>query len=404
MLHELQVHQIELEMQNEELRNTQAEVEAAAARYADLYDFAPVGYFTLDFDGAITQANLAGAQLLGLERARVLGKRLGVFLAAADVGAFNACRQHAVAAPGHPSSCEVVIESRGQLKETPLKPPVRTVHLVATLSDDGRELRVVVIDLTASKQAEAQVRMAEDKFRAIFEHAAQGIFQTTPQGRFLSANPALARILGYDSPEALIREITDVGQQVYVDPADRPRVLELLSRHGAVTKFENQVRRKDGRIIWIAQSPREVRDPQGRLLYYEGSFEDITERKQAEAALRVSESRHRRLIESGIIGVMIADIHGGITEANDAFLRMVGHTRAELAAGRVRWDALTPPEWRAVDAHIFAELKKSGTCAPVEKEYFHQNGGRVPILASVALLEGTADECICLIEDLTSRR
>ena len=127
-------------------------------------------------------------------------------------------------------------------------------------------------------------------------------------------------------------------------------------------------------------------------------------RTRAEAALRVSESRHRRLVESNIIGVMIANTDGRISEANDLFLRMVGYTREDLEAGRVRWDAMTPPEWRAVDEHILRELQATGTCAPVEKEYLRKDGTRLPILASVAMLEGTPDACICLIEDLTARK
>ncbi|MBL9186282.1 MAG: PAS domain S-box protein [Opitutaceae bacterium] len=127
-------------------------------------------------------------------------------------------------------------------------------------------------------------------------------------------------------------------------------------------------------------------------------------RERAEAELRRSESRHRRLVESNIIGVMIADIDGGISEANDFFLRMVGYTRADLEAGLVRWDALTPAEWRPVDEHILREIKATGTCPPVEKEYFRKNGTRVPILAAVALLEGSSRACLCLIADISERK
>ena len=127
-------------------------------------------------------------------------------------------------------------------------------------------------------------------------------------------------------------------------------------------------------------------------------------REQTLAALRLSVSRHRRLIEANLIGVMIAHTDGRITEANDLFLRMVGHTRGDLLEGRVRWDTMTPPDWRAVDEHIVAEVTRTGACPPVEKEYLRKDGSRVPILASVALLEGTPGECICLIEDLTGRK
>ncbi|HEX2585433.1 MAG TPA: PAS domain S-box protein [Steroidobacteraceae bacterium] len=127
-------------------------------------------------------------------------------------------------------------------------------------------------------------------------------------------------------------------------------------------------------------------------------------RDHDEAALREAQTRHRRLIESGIIGVMVSGTDGHITDANDAFLQMLGQNRADLEAGMLRWDTLTPPEWRWVDEHIISELKRCGSCAPIEKEYFHKDGSRVPVLASVALLDGSASEGLCLIQDLTERK
>lgn len=127
-------------------------------------------------------------------------------------------------------------------------------------------------------------------------------------------------------------------------------------------------------------------------------------RERTQAALLQSESRHRRLVESNIIGVMIANTDGSIKEANDLFLRMVGYTRPDLEAGLVRWDMLTPPEWSDLDEYIIAQLESTGACPPVAKEYFHKDGHRVPILATVALLEGEPGDCICLIEDMTASK
>ncbi|MDP3072398.1 MAG: PAS domain S-box protein [Opitutaceae bacterium] len=127
-------------------------------------------------------------------------------------------------------------------------------------------------------------------------------------------------------------------------------------------------------------------------------------RQRTEAALRASESRYRRLIEANLIGVIIADIEGNITEANDYFLTLTGVTRAAVAAGSVRWDAMTPPQWRAVDEALRDEVMRTGKGGPVEKEYYHVAGHRIPIRASVALLEGSPRACICLVEDLTAQK
>ena len=125
----------------------------------------------------------------------------------------------------------------------------------------------------------------EERYRGIFEHAIEGIFQTTADGHYLGANPALARIYGYDSPAELQQQLQDIKRQLYVQPGRRDEFLEAVERDGKVSNFESQVYRKDGSIIWISENAVAVRDDLGRLLYYEGFVVDITARHEAEAAL-----------------------------------------------------------------------------------------------------------------------
>ncbi|RIK77818.1 hypothetical protein DCC62_08785 [candidate division KSB1 bacterium] len=129
-------------------------------------------------------------------------------------------------------------------------------------------------------------RQGEDKYRHLFDNAVEGIFQTTPDGRLLTANPALARMLGYVSPEELMRTIIDFQQQLFVDPAKRLEFKRQLDSTGVVQGFEAQLYRKDGSTCWNAVNTRAVRGARGAVLYYEGRVEDISERKSAEAALR----------------------------------------------------------------------------------------------------------------------
>jgi PAS domain S-box-containing protein len=155
------------------------------------------------------------------------------------------------------------------------------------------------------KNVETQLRQTEDKYRNIYEYAMEGIFQTSIDGRFLSANPSLARIHGYDSPEDLIHSVTNIAQQLYVDPADRFVLMDLLNTHGVAQNFEVQMYRKDRNLQWILMNVREVRDDRGAVLYYEGTMQDITRRKKAEAALIESEERYRTAIEHSNDGVAI---------------------------------------------------------------------------------------------------
>ncbi|HDN25981.1 MAG TPA: EAL domain-containing protein [Thioploca sp.] len=144
----------------------------------------------------------------------------------------------------------------------------------------------MIEDITERKLAEEARWEAEKKYREIFENAIEGIFQCTPTGRYLSVNPAFVRMLGYESAEQIYNEITDIGQQVYVNPQRRIEFINLLNSHSNVQDFEYQARCRDGRVIWVNETVRVVRDNNGQIHYYEGIVEDVTERKQAEVKLR----------------------------------------------------------------------------------------------------------------------
>jgi PAS domain S-box-containing protein len=125
-------------------------------------------------------------------------------------------------------------------------------------------------------------------YRSMFENAVWGIFQTTPDGHYLTANPALARIYGYETPAEMISALTDVGLQLYVDPKRRDQFVRMMNEKGTVSGFESQVYRADGAIIWISESCRAVRNADGDLLHYEGTVEEVSTRKEAERELRVA--------------------------------------------------------------------------------------------------------------------
>jgi PAS domain S-box-containing protein len=142
------------------------------------------------------------------------------------------------------------------------------------------------------------LRRAEQKYRSIFENATEGIFQTTPEGKYLSANPALARMYGYDSPVELLADLVDISRQLYVEP-DRRRKFTLAMRNdGHIHDFESQIYRHDGTVIWISENAHAVHDElTGELLYYEGMVQDITRRKAAEEARKQAEENLVRYAE-----------------------------------------------------------------------------------------------------------
>lgn len=136
------------------------------------------------------------------------------------------------------------------------------------------------------------LRLAEQKYRGIFENALEGMFQTSPDGKYLCANPALARMYGYESPVDLVEALTDISRQLYVDPNRRAEFQRLLHENDTVSEFESQIFQRDGGVIWISEHARAVRDEcSGDLLHYEGIVQDITRRKRAEEAREQAEAR-----------------------------------------------------------------------------------------------------------------
>jgi len=140
-------------------------------------------------------------------------------------------------------------------------------------------------------ELEKQKRQLQESYRGMFENSVEGIYQSSPEGRYLAVNPALTRMYGYDSPQELLSAVSDIQHQVYVDPCMWERFKRDIEKGDQVKGLEYQVRRRDGRAIWIRESARVVRDTQGAVHHYEGFIEDITQRKESERALRVSQQQ-----------------------------------------------------------------------------------------------------------------
>jgi diguanylate cyclase (GGDEF)-like protein/PAS domain S-box-containing protein len=142
-----------------------------------------------------------------------------------------------------------------------------------------------VEDVSERKRAQQALEEAESRYHSIFEHALEGIFHSTPEGRYLTANPALARIYGYDSPEELLADMHDIPRQLYVEPQRREEFRRLIESEGQVSAFELQAFRKNGEVIWLSVNAYARRDDQGRIAYYEGTVEDITSRRLYQAQI-----------------------------------------------------------------------------------------------------------------------
>jgi PAS domain S-box-containing protein len=271
---------------------------------------------------------------------------------------------------------------------------LKSCETIHSLESEKRELEI----------QELGAELAEEKYRSIFEHVQEGIFQTTAEGRFISANPMLAKIYGYDSPEELIASLDDISGQLYADPRRREEFVELMRDSGTIQNFVSQVRQQNGELIWITENVRAVRNRDGELLYYEGTVIDVTEQKETEQALRDSELLYHSLVESIPQNIVRKDINGRFTFANQKFCQTIGKPLEEIL-GKTDYD-LSPKDladkYLRDDLHVIKTLKPFATT----EEHTTPEGGKMvidvvktPLLDSDGRILGTQ----CMFWDVTER-
>jgi PAS domain S-box-containing protein len=256
----------------------------------------------------------------------------------------------------------------------------------------------------ARKRGQEALSEAERKFHDIFEHAVEGIFRTTPDGRFVTANPALARMLGYDSPDELMQEPGDFARRLYVDPQRREEFKALMGLHRFVKDFQFQVRRKDQTEIWISENVRTVCDERGEILYYEGTAEDITERRRIQMALRESEERYRELFENAHDAIYVHDLKGNYISVNRAAEKLSGFTRAEIV-GKNFSEFVSPKHLKEIRARLREKLIGEDHTA-FELEIIAKDGHRVDVEVNARLIfeNGIAIAVQGMARDISDRK
>jgi PAS domain S-box-containing protein len=315
LLHELEVHQIELEMQNEELSATRDKMEALVEKYTDLYDFAPVGYLTLDPAGDILEANLAAASLLGLARSALLKQSFRFFVSPANRRIFGAFLKK-VFEGGTREECDVILLVDG-------KRPF-DVRIRANLFESGEACRMAVSDITEHKQGKA----AAEQLAAIVKYSNDAIIGKDLDGIITSWNQGAEKIFGYTAEEM-------VGTSILrLIPSDRlgeeNQILEKILRDESVVNFETLRRTKDGRMIEVSVTASAIKDSTGEVIGASKVARNITELKRAEADRLIL----NKLESTGILAGGIAhDFNNLLTVVllNLELAEMLNHPDAELA-------------------------------------------------------------------------
>ncbi len=324
MLHELRVHQIELELQNEELRRSQAELDAARARYFNFYDLAPVGFCSVNEQGLILETNLTAAGWLGLPRGALVHQPFARFILQEDQGVYY--RHHKqLFETGATEACE--------LRMVGLNRTAFWVRLEATAAEDAvgaRVGRLVMSDITESKRTEQALRESEERYRQIVETAQEGIWVIDLEGKVSYANQRIAQMLEYPQAEVVGRPVAD-----FMAPEHHALSRQNLARRrqGIHEQYEFTFLRRTGSPLHALVSTNPLYDQAGRYAGALGMLTDITERKRAQEELAASEQRYHSLFENMVEGFaycqMLYDDRGRpvdfvYLEVNHAFEQLTG--------------------------------------------------------------------------------
>jgi len=315
-LHELRVHQIELAMQNEELRRAQVELEASRARYFDFYDLAPVGFFTVSEKGLILEANLTAATMLGVARDALVKQSISRFIFKKDQNRYYLYRKQ-LFETGAPQACDLRMRRRDGAQFW--------AHLTATAAQDADGApvsRVVLSDITERKQAEKALRDSEARFRTAFENAAIGLSLVTSDGIYLETNSAMANMIGYDRSELIGKPVADF---THPDDLDRRNQFVRDLWEGNVSSGEQERRfvHRNGSVVHTLIWASVQRDESGKPLYFISLVQDITKHKQTEAENKKIESQllHAQKMEA------IGTLAGGIAhDFNNILSVIIGNT------------------------------------------------------------------------------
>jgi PAS domain S-box-containing protein len=280
-------------------------------------------------------------------------------------------------------------------------------RLVPECSATGklRSILSISTDFTERKRAEESLRASEEHLRDVLDSLFAFVGVMTPDGILVEANRTSLRAASLQPEEVLGRPFEDLYWWSYSPEvqADLRRAIERAAG-GESTRYDVRVRVGEDRFLVIDFMLAPLVDVSGKVTHLIPSAIDITARVQAEEALLESEKRFRRFATSDIIGIFFGDIHGGLSYVNDEYLRIIGYSREEFEASRLRWTDITPPEWLEADQRAIAEARITGSCTPYEKEYVRRDGKRVPILSGFTLLIESRDETVAFIMDITDRK
>lgn len=283
---------------------------------------------------------------------------------------------------------------------------------------NGQLVRVVgsTSDITERKQAEAekqqlleQIRTERELLEAVLQQMPAGIIiAEAPSGKLILGNQQVEQIWRHSFKQADNINQYENYQGFFPDgrlyrPEEWP-LARSVTRGEVVVDEEIKFQRGDGTQGTILVNSIPIRDSQGQIRVGVVTFNDISERQQAEEAIRESEARFRGVVESNMVGILFWEANGCLTDGNSVSAQLLGYSQEELRARQIQWRSITPEEYRPLDDAMLAEILSTGCCLPFEKEFIRKDGSRIPILLGGAVLPGYSDRGVAFMLDMTERK
>ena len=393
LVHELKVHQIELEIQNEDLCTAQKELEIARNKYSDLYDFAPIGYFIFDNNGLILEANLTGAKKLGIEKGNLIKKPFSLYIAPYHKDAFYSHLRQVFYTETQ-TTCELrLVNTKGHQLDALLE--IMPMH-----DNDGNLLaRIAMFDITQRKLAEYGLRESEARYRGLHESMADCFIQVAMSGEIVDVNRSYLEMLGYTEEEVKLRykEITPAKwhefEQKIIDT-------QIIAR-GYSDVYEKEYIKKDGTIFPVELRTYLLRNTDGKPFGMWTIIRDITERKQAEEARSVLAS----IVEYSQDAMIAKTLDGIILSWNPSAEKLYGYSKNEVLGKTV--SILIPPEYYDEMPKILEKIKQGESIEHYEAVRLRKDGSLIDVAITVSPIkdiDGRITGASTIAHDITENK
>ena len=386
LIHELEVCQIELELQNEELTLAKSNLQKSSEKYTELYDFAPSGYFTLSKEGKIIELNLMASRLLGKDHSSLVGNMFQFFVSESTKPVFNEFLTK-VFSSKQKESCEIILT-------IPNKSPVY-VYMSGIINKSENHCFITSFDISHRKYLEEEIKINEEKFRSIFEGAVDGILYLSKNLTVLEVNRAFSQITRIQKEDVIGKSGFNLAKK-YVDLEQLPRLLKILKEivsNKPIVLYEIYYNDK---VIEI-RSSKQVNGNHITIL------RDVTAQKQAIDHLLESQVYNQSLFDTLPLGLAITTMDGTLVDFNPAYGQIIGRT-IEGCKKLTYWD-ITPNEYNEKEKQQLESLNKTGKYGPYEKEYIHKDGHLVPVSLQGKIIERDGTKYIwSSAEDITKRK